>query len=768
MLYVNHEESYDKFDGSDQVYRVYMDYLEGNEYMPGDANAYIVSGPTLKNEFPEIKDYVRLRRVKSQVLLYDNKIFDNQTGALTDPSYFRIFDRGLKKGDINTALNEPYSIVLSAFLAQKIFGEVDPIGQSLKIAGGGDALFSITGVMNSNVPNSHINNDFLVSFKTFYTWPVFSNDWKYTWNQNEYFTYLTIDENANVNQLNQKVMNFTPEGLQNERHHLEPIEEIHLYSNKPYEAEANGSGDSVKLLAMIAFIILLLSWMNYVNLSTSKSLERAKEIGVRKVVGARRPQLILQSLIESGLLNFIAILLGIVAVYILLPLFNKFVDLELQLDIAQMGRFLPYFCFILVGVFLSSFYPAFVLSSYKPVKVLKWKLHISTNGFNMRKALITGQFLATIALLTCAFMAKKQIRYLQNRPIGAKLDNLVSLNGRVLNSNNDSLLHVAFNTLVSELKKSPSVENVALAQTYPGDNFGNLNSNIGVIFPDGRKDVKQVWYNYAAQPEYFDLMQMEFVAGEPFSQTAMGRSNNIVINEKMADFIGITDRNSATGKTIRFWDQEWTINGILKDYHHFGLKSPIEPFLITHNNNTANVLVKLDKRSASMASTAQTLDQLDNIWHQVFPESTYNYTFLDQNFANQYKQDRQFAMAFQIFTILAILIASMGLFGLSSYSVVQRKKEIGIRKVNGASVGQILQLLNKDFIKWVGVAFLAAVPISWFVMHKWLQGFAYRAEISWWLFVLAGITALLIALLTVSWQSFQAAISNPIDSLSDE
>lgn len=768
MLYVNYEESFDRFKGSEKVYRVYMDYLEGDEYVAGDANAYIVSGPTLINKFPEIKDFVRLRRVKSLVLLQNNKVFDDQTGALADPSYFSIFDRGLEKGDIQTALNEPYSMVLSAKLANKIFGETDPIGESLTLGGSGNTIFKVTGVMERNVPNSHINNDFLISFKTFYTWPVFDNDWKYTWNQNEYFTYLQIDENADIDQLNQKIMAFAPEGLKNERHHLEPIEEIHLYSNKPYEAEANGSGNSVKLLAVIAFITLLLSWMNYINLSTSKSLERAKEIGVRKVVGAKRPQLILQSLIESSLLNFIAILLAFISAYMLLPAFNQFVGIDLQLDGIQIQGLLPYFGFMLGGAILSAFYPAFVMSNYKAVTVLKGKLQTSAKGLTIRRALIMGQFLATITLLTCAFMANKQIRYLQNRPIGANLDNLVSLNGRVLNSENDSLLKRDFSTLVTELKKNPYVENVALAQTYPGDDFGNLNSNIGLTFPDGRTDVKRVWYNYTVQPDYFDVVKMEFVAGEPFPQNSSEWSHNIVINEKMAKFMGITDVNNLISKTIRFWGQEWTISGIIKDYHHFGMKTSIEPFIITHNKSIGNVLVKLDKQSASMANTATTLDQLDNLWHEVFPESTYSYTFLDQNFENQYMQDRQFSIAFQIFTVLAILIASLGLFGLTSYTVVQRKKEIGIRKVNGASITQILVLLNQDFVKWVFLAFIIAIPISWYGMQIWLADFAYKAEMSWWLFALAGITALAIAILTVSYQSLQAAIANPVDSLRDE
>ncbi|WP_373519916.1 ABC transporter permease [Pricia sp.] len=768
MLYVNYERSYDTFKGSENVYRVFMDYLEGGKYVPGDANTYIVSGPTLKEEFPEIEDFVRIRRVKGLVLLHDNTVFDDKTGALADPSYFNIFDRTLKKGDLNTALNEPYSMVLAASLAQKIFGPEDPIGKTVEIAAGGNTPFKVTGVMEGEVQNTHIKNDFLVSFQTFYTWPVFERDWKYTWNQNEYYTYLKVDKNTDFDLLNQKVMDLDPEGLGNERHHLEPIEDIHLTSNKPYEAESNGSADSVRLLAIIAFITILLSWMNYMNLSTSKSLERAKEIGVRKVVGARRPQLIVQSLLESALLNFIAIVLAIAVVYLVLPLFNRFVGQDFQLDSTLLQGLLPYFGFILFGGLLSAFYPALVLSKYKAVKVLRGKLRTSSNSINLRRGLIIGQFLVTITLLTGAFVANKQIRFLENRPIGADLDHLVALDGQILNREKDSLLKADFGTLVDELKKSPFVKDVALAQTYPGDDFSHLNSNIGVIFPNGTIDTTRVWYNYAVQPDYFKVTGMEFAAGGAFRQTASEKGHDIVINEKMAHLMGVSDMESLVGKTMKFWDVDFTISGVVKDYHHFGLKSPIEPMIITHNKSIGNVLVKLDLPAATIASTTEALEQLNKTWHQVFPESTYNYTFLDQNFEAQYKEDKKFASAFQIFTILAILIASMGLFGLTSYTCIQRRKEIGIRKVNGASITQILQLLNQDFVKWVGIAFIIAVPISWYAMSKWLEGFTYKTTMSWWIFALAGITALVIALLTVSWQSFRAATNNPVDALRDE
>jgi len=767
MLYVSYEKSYDTFKGSDSVYRVYMDYLEGDNYVPGDANAYIVSGPTLKSEFPEIKDFVRLRQVKGVVLLHNDAVFDNNTGALADPSYFDIFNRTLSQGDLNTALNEPYSIVLTPSLAKKIFGNEDPMGQTVIIAAY-NTIFTVTGILNGNPENTHIKNDFLVSFKTFYTWPVFENDWKYTWNQNEYYTYLKIDNNANISQLNQKIMDFEPKGLKNERHHLEAIEDIHLHSSKPYEAETNGSANSIRLLSIIAFITILLSWMNYLNLSTSKSLERAKEIGVRKVVGARKPQLILQSLFESALLNIIAILLALASVYLLLPLFNKLVGHNFQLDGVQLQNLLPYFVFMLIGTALSAFYPAFVLSNYKPTKALKGKLQTSSNSLSVRKVLIFGQFLATITLLVGAFVANKQINFLQDRPLGTDINNIVALNGQVLNSESDSLRNLDFETFMSEVKKRSYVKDLTVAQTYPGDNFGNLNSNIGLRFPNGTEDTKRVWYNYSAQPNYFDLMGMDFAAGEAFPETSQDRSNNIVINEKMAKFMGVTDLQSVIGKTMRFWEQDWNISGIVKDYHHFGLKSPIEPMIITHNKWMSNVLVKFDETVDSFGGFTGAIAQMEGKWKEIFPQSTFNYTFIDEKFDAQYNEDKKFSSAFQIFTILAILIASMGLFGLTSYTCLQRKKEIGIRKVNGANIGQILSLLNKDFVKWVGLAFILAIPISWYAMDKWLESFAYKTTISWWIFALAGITALAIALLTVSWQSFSAAVANPVEALKDE
>lgn len=768
LLYVNYEYSYDTFEGSENVQRVYMDYTEEGVFVPGDAQSYNLSGPTLKEVFPEIKRFVRLSHIIDVTFKYNNTIINGEQGALADPSYFNVFKYPLLKGDIKTVLKDPYTILLTESLAKKIFGAEDPLGKSLTIFFGGETLFTVKGILKDLPKNTHMKNDFLISFDTMLTWSGYPDNAEPNWNGNNLFTYLQIDKNTDVGLLKKKIMDFKVESLPYERHNIEPLEDIHLYSDKPYEAEANGSASRVRFLLAIALIIIILSWLNYVNLSTSKSLERAKETGIRKVAGAQKPQIILQSLLESLLLNLIAIVMATIIILFVLPLFNNYIDKELTIGLSNIKEFLPMIGFILFGTVVSGMYPAFVLSSYTPAKALKGKIRTSGDGLIIRKGLIIGQFLATIILLIGTIVVTKQIKFLQNQPIGANLDQVVAFNGKVMNDRPDSLLIKDIKTLESELKKFPFVKNTVLAQTYPGGEYNNLSSSVGITFPDGKRDDTRIWYNYVVGPDYFKLMDMEFVAGDPFLENAEGYSHKIVMNEKFVKHMGISKIEDAVNKTVKFFGQDWVIVGVIKDYHHFGLKTGIEPMLLRYETNTSNLLVKFDQSTLSTTAMKGAISQIENIWKEIFPQSTFNYRFLDQNFEAQYNEDKAFGSAFQIFTILAIMIASMGLFGLTSYTCIQRKKEIGIRKVNGATIGQILSRLNKDFVKWVGLAFIIAVPISWYAMHKWLQGFAYKTTMSWWIFALAGLTALAIALLTVSWQSFRAAVANPVEALKEE
>ncbi|UJH69158.1 ABC transporter permease [Allomuricauda sp. SCSIO 65647] len=768
MLYVNHEESYDTFDGSENIYRAYMDYLEGDKWVAGDANSYIVTGETLKENFPEIFDYARLRYFNGIVLLKDNEIYEHNKGSLADPSFLELFDLKLRQGNAQNALTEPYSMVLTESLAKKLFGNEEPMGKSLKLHNGNSPSFTITGILKENNRQTHIKNDFLVSFSTFRAWDAFERDWEYTWNQNVYYTFLSIDPKTNARQLQQKIKDFKIEALPFERHNIEPLEDIHLYSNKPYEAEANGSILRVRFLFAIGLIIIVLSWLNYINLSTAKSIERAKETGIRKVAGAQKPQIIIQSLLESLLLNFIAIAIAIGIVIVFLPSYNAFIGKELSFGIPNFAQILPLFGLILLGAAMSGIYPAFVLSGYTPTKTLKGKVHSSSLGLNIRKALIIGQFFATIVLIVGTIMISKQIGFLKNQPTGTDLQQVVALHWQVLNSSSDSTIVQGIKTFKDKLQNLPFIEQTATANTFPGGRYEDLGSSAGITFPDGRRDDKRITYNYAVSPKYFELMGFEFAAGKPFRENSQGLGNDIVMNEKFIRFMGISDSKEAIGKTVRFWNQDWTIVGVLKDYHHFGLKTGIEPMILRYGSSSSNILAKLNQKAVIADGLGEAMVQIEDTWKEIFPQSTFKYTFLDENFEAQYKDDKAFGTAFQIFTILSILIASMGLFGLTSYTVIRRKKEIGVRKVNGATITQILSLLNKDFVKWVGLAFIIAVPVSWYAMNQWLEGFAYKTNLDWWVFALAGITALTIALLTVSWQSFRAAIVNPVESLRDE
>ncbi len=769
MLYVGYERSYDKFDGSENVYRAYMDYLTGDTYAAGDAQTYNLVGPTLKKEFSEVVDYLRFYRLGKTTLRTQDHILQSDNGCIADASYFEVFNKNLLNGDVNTALKEPNTIVLTETLANKFFGNQNPVGKTIQVYSGVPATLTITGVLEDQPKNTHFKINYLISYSTMANWEaIHEMIRKPSWNNNNFFTYLKIDEKADGATLRQKIIDRGLEEVNDERMNIEPIEDIHLYSNKPYEAEANGSAMRVKFLTAIAFIILILSWLNYINLSTTKSLERAKEIGIRKVAGAQKRQLIVQSLLESVILNVLAIIIAVILAVIVLPAYNNFTGKAKNFDVEGALQLLPILGIILLGMILAGLYPAIVLSSYSPSKALKGKIRTSAQGLHIRKGLIITQFLATIVLLIGTIVVTKQINFMQEQPIGSDLNNVVAIKGEILNASTDSLLRRDYGFLMDEIKKIPTVTKTALSNTYPGDGYDNLSSFMGMTYPDGTLNEQKVWYNYEVNPDYFEVMGIEFLAGQGFKENVKKYSNDIVVNAEFVKEVGITNVEDAIYKKVKFWGREWNIAGVIKDYHHFGLKNPVEPMVLRHSPTSDVLLVKLDAGITSVAGFNSIINELQNKWNTTFPESTFNYTFIDQKFQAQYEEDNKFSDAFKVFTALAIFIAALGLFGLTSYTCIQRKKEIGIRKVNGASIFKILKLLNIDFIKWVGIAFFIAIPISWYAMNSWLENFAIKTSISWWIFVLAGISALLITLLTVSWQSFVAANANPVDALRDE
>jgi putative ABC transport system permease protein len=774
MLYVGYERSYDKFDGSDQVYRIYMDYAEGGNFVPGDAQTYNLTGPTLKKEFPEIIEQVRLYRFENTVLLNGEKLITEPYGSLADASYFKIFDNPLIAGNL-IDFEKPNTMILTKTLAEKIFGKEQAVGKRLSVFDDGEATMEVVGIINDIPKNTHFKINFLISFSTINTWEGMENNAKPNWSRNNFFTYVKVAEHIDFEALQKKIIASDFENDPDERHNIEPISAIHLNSNKPFEAEANGSLSRVRFLSAIAFIILILSWLNYINLATAKSLERSKEVGIRKIAGAQRSQLMFQSLGESLLLNLLAMLFAIGLVYLSLPLFNTFVGIELNLGFSNLSVILPYLGFILLGTLLSGLYPALVISGFSPIRALKGKVIATRGGVNIRKGLIGLQFFATVVLIIGTLVVSQQIQFLRAQPLGVDLSQTVALKGEILANENDSIIRQKSTVLQSELMQLPFIESVTQANTYPGDGFDNLSSNIGIGYPDGTKNERLVFYLYGAQPNYFDVLGIKFLAGKTYLRKDPGVQNfDIVINETFARIMGFTDMSEIVGKNVKFWDETWIITGVFEDYHHFGLKSKIEPMFIGDINwafgsgGLDNVIVKMNTAGLSLATMDTNLEQIKQKWNELFPQSTLDYTFLDKKFEAQYEEDTKFGAAFQLFTGLAIFIAALGLFGLTSYTILQRKKEIGIRKVSGASVMQILTLLNKDFLKLVAISFIFAAPIAWYVMDKWLQEFAYQTTLKWWIFGLAGVAAFLVAIISVSFQAIKAAIANPVKSLRTE
>ncbi|MDY8137531.1 ABC transporter permease [Aquimarina sp. 2201CG5-10] len=768
-LYVNNELSYDKFDNSENVYRVYMDYLEGDNFVPGDAQTYNLTGPSLKKEFPEIQEYTRTHRFDKVTFTFGDKTIEETKGCLADQSYFDIFKYPLLKGNPDIVLKDPYSIVLTESLSEKIFGTENPIGKTLSVYyAREEAVVKVTGIAKDTPENTHAKTNFFISFNTLITWDAFLGQQKPNWSQNNFFTYIKVDKNTNIALLKEKIMNSNLDGKDAERHNIEPLEDIHLYSNKPYEAETNGSISRVRFLSAIAFIILILSWFNYINLSSTKSLERAKEIGIRKVVGAQKKQLIIQLLLESILINFLAIGIAIVLSFILLPVFNNYTGKSLFLQLSDVKRLLPIVGFIVVGILLAGLYPALLVSNYNPTKALKGKIRTSAKGLNVRKGLVIAQFMATITLLIGTIVVTKQINFLEKQPIGTNLNQVIALHGEIISKKEEDLLKADFNILRTELEKFSFIKQTSTAETFPGDGYDLLSSFIGITYPNGIKDDKKMYHQYQVHPDYFDLLDIKFMAGKAFSLDGQNPNYKIVVNEKFIQEIGIPEASNAIDKKVKFFGKEWTISGVMRNYHHFSLKNVKKPMIIRYGNANSNLLVKLDDQIVSTSGIQNTIVELKNAWNGVFPQSTFKYTFLDQKFKAQYLDDAKFGDAFKIFTILAICIAVLGLFGLTSYTCIQRKKEIGIRKVSGATVFKILALLNKDFLKWILIAFILSIPLSWYVMNIWLENFALKTPISWWIFATAGIAVLLITLLTVSAQAFKTAIANPIYSLRTE
>ncbi|HYE55424.1 MAG TPA: ABC transporter permease [Chitinophagaceae bacterium] len=762
MLFVFYEKSFDK-QHSKNIYRLNeVQKFEGMVAPQNVALSMYPMGPTLKNEFPEIKNFTRINsRSKVPLAWNEKKVFFPQI-FYADSTFLQIFDFELLKGDRNTVLEKPNSVVLTEESATKLFGKEDPVGKTVVIQGRDTLTFNVTGIL-ANVPkNSHLQFDGLFSFNTMNNPSLMQN-----WGGNWLITYLEIDKNANIAALEKKFPDYLKRNMGEERQKfyqlfLQPLSEVHSGSvniTHDYLNYQKFDSNYTYVFSIIALVVLVIACINFMNLSTAKSAGRAREVGVRKSVGAGRMQLGMQFIGESVLLSFIALIIAILLVQLLLPfvsdLSQRDISFPLFTDPSLLAIILG--ATIIVGV-ISGLYPAAYLSSFQPTKVLKGAVQTGKNKSLFRNVLVVGQFSAAIFLIIATVFALRQLRFMQQKDPGFNREQvmMVPLNFKT---------YERYTALKQELLASSLISGVTASQQRLGNNLHQT----GVVFHGEGPARELTTSQVIVDPDYLKLHEISLIAGRNFTKEDNGKA--YIINESMAKEL-LKDNpkapvQSLIGRRYGFpWaDSTATIIGVSEDFNFNSLHHKIETLTIHAQTewgfNEMSVKINGSKAKEAIAFVQDT-------WNKMFPDQPFEYVFLDEHFQTLYQADMQVSEIVGALATLAIIISCLGLFGLASYSAERRIKEIGIRKVLGATVQNLVGLLSLDFLKLVLIANLVAWPIAWFALNKWLSDFAYRVNVTWWVFAVAGVAALLIALLTVSFQALKAAISNPVKSLRTE
>lgn len=764
MLYVSNELSYDRYHTkADRIYRI----AQHAEWGGGGFNLAVTSppfAPAFKNSFPEVKEVVRMDGEGGGTITYGEKHIKTGDIFFADSSFFRVFSYKFLSGDENS-LDKPQSIVITKTLAQKIFGDVS-------IANGKTILFDnnspnlVTGVIEDVPVNSHFN---FSAIRRIYQTDISK------WGESYLYTYLLLNKNADIKSLNAKLpafaaKNLTPTiesmvGKANYSLELQPLASIHLRSNLEYEMAPNGNMRYVIVFSLVAALILIIASINYMNLSTARSALRVKEIGVRKVNGSSRWQLISMFLSESVLITFIASLIAILLVKLIMPWFLHFTGKETGLWQPNSWQTIA-LCtgFALITGFLSGIYPAFFLSGFRLIPSLKGQIGKHAGNLRFRQSLVVFQFVITIAMIAGSFIIYQQLQFVSNKDLGFNKDQVLTYH---LN-NEDSRNKIEL--IKAELLKNPLVESVASAGNPIGNNNLNVNDYRAEEL-DGKMSTKDRLANVLLTDEDFvNTMQVKLAAGRNFSKDMSTDKDRVVlINETLAKKEGWAQ---PIGKKIQRGNDSlgnprvYEVAGVIKDFNFYSLQHKIEPLILKlplSNGDKDNVYVRVSKKNITAG-----LQHVESVFRKFDLVNPFEYNFLDENFARQYSAEKMQGKLLMTFTILAILVACLGLFGLVTFTAEQRRKEIGIRKVLGSSVSGIVLLLAKDLVKLVIIAMIIATPIAWMVMNKWLQDFAYRVNIGWWIFGIAGLIGLLIAFATVSAKAIKAGMANPVKSLRTE
>jgi putative ABC transport system permease protein len=768
VQYVRFERSYENFHkNATDILRITTEVYKGSEYLVTDCESYAPLGPFVKDKMPEVVDYVRMYGIDGFINVKSEKHNFLETGFYwADHSVLKVFTYPAVSGNLDKALIAPFEVVLTETMAQKYFGRTNIIDESIEID---KNTYRIKAVIADVPENTHLKFSFLLSRLSLATLKPWYPDDK--WNNNNEFTYVLTQPGTDLASFNKKLATLTATELKDvithERFVAERIGDIHLYSaNKSYEPEPAGDAKVVYYFSLIALFIIAIAWVNYVNLATARAVERAREVGIRKVMGSLKRQLVFQFLAESFIVNCIAGILALILFQLAFPFFRELSGQPLPFSLNDPALWILLPCLIVIGALLSGIYPAFVLASFNPAAVLKGKFQSSAHGQVLRKGLVVFQFSATVVLLISMCTIYLQVKFLRNQDLGMNIDQTLVLTGRQLTVA-DSLIAQTSQAFKNELMRDAAIQSVTRGESLPGVDMQELSTTSIRRIGESDKDNRgYMYYCFAMDADYAPTMNMSFVAGRNFENGVPNR-DQIIINEESVPLLGFASAEEAVGSKVTFRSTDKsdgsTIIGVLKNFYFRSPKEGHLPMFFYYGEPSDYIAMKV-----STGDMNKTVAGVKSAWTKVYPNTVFNYFFLNEKYDQQYRSDAQFGNVMAAFSVLIIFIACLGLFGLSSYTITQRTKEIGIRKVLGANVTQIVQLLSVDFAKTVIIAALLALPIAYVAMNEWLSNYFVRISLNAWLFVLPIAVVLVLAMITVSFQTIKTAVANPTDSLKQE
>jgi putative ABC transport system permease protein len=765
-IYIKNELSYDQYHVKrDRIVRVLQTFRhveEGvNPGAPVPEDFWVWGcapvGPALQADFPEIEKTVQFMSPLSLLLENGKKRFQQDNMLCMDSTAFDVFSWKMLYGDPHTALVAPNSIVLTRKVSEKFFGDANPVGQTLRVDNGDN--FIITGVMENVPPNSQITFNGLISMSTARKQRSEIFGW---WGYVDFYTYLLLKENTDIKSLQAKAAAFVKKHNPQDKGYViafEKMNDAYLHSSAIRQPGPTGSRLNIYLFICIAFFIMLIGCINFMNLSTARSLERAKEVGIRKVLGVRPRSLMWQFLFESIVMSVAAAMIAVILARPGISLIETLSGKDLSFVNFFNPRMIIYMLLfaVIVGI-IAGIYPAWFLSGFKPIAVLKGKFNPSGEGISLRKALVVFQFTLSIALIAGTIIVYSQLKFLNRKDLGFQKDQML-----IIDFEGDGKVEENIEPIKKALADQPGVVSVAASRAVPGEFLPNAGSQ--VEGPDGQMR-DQGPFIYEIDFDFIPTYKIPLIAGRNYNRSyTTDSAQSMVLNESAAKMFGYEKPADIVGKKFSQWGRTGTVIGVVKDFNFKSLHQAVEPLTLRYGYpgdlNRISVSVKGDNVQTTIA-------RLKKTWDQMAPQRPFMYHFLDESFSAQYEADQHFGQLFTFFACLAICIACLGLFGLSTFMAQQRVKEIGVRKVLGSSISGIVMLLSKEFIQLILVAIVIAIPLCWWAMHQWLQGFAYRITIGPVVFIEAGVVALSVALITMAWQTVKAAMSNPIDSLRNE